>query len=128
MKSQAVNSKQKTYKRAKMAKVMGFGTPPDGLTEEERQIEKLIGTMAIENLYGMLPTSRMMAIVAMHFELGYPQDAIAAAFRCEQTAIAKEINTIKRVFLKNGKYQRARTPLKGEKGKIGFFDHIEVLL
>ncbi len=101
--------------KAKMSKIIGFRTPEDGLTPEEKQIELLVGTMAVENLYAKLPTSRMKAIVAMHFELGYPQQVIAAVFNVDQSRIAHEIRIIKKIFL--NKDTEKYNPFKPRKPK-----------
>jgi len=83
----------------KLSTLTGVQSPPDGLTEEEKEIEKLLGVMTVENLYAKLPTSRMKAIVALHFELGYPQEVVADIFGVSQPRIAEEIANIKKVFL-----------------------------
>lgn len=98
-----------------MPKVLGFHTPSDGLTKDEKEIQRLIGGMAIESLYAKLPTSRMKAIVAMHFELGYSQEIIASVFGVDQSRIGHEIRIIKKIFLDKGteKYN----PYKAKKPK-----------
>lgn len=106
---------------------MGFRTPADGLTDEEKEIERLVGSHAVENLYAKLPTSRMKAIVAMHFELGYPQEVVASVFGVDQSRIAQEIKIIKSIFLGTGtnKYN----PYKKRKPKeITVPDLIQLLL
>lgn len=110
-----------------MSKIIGFRTPSDGLTPEEKEIERLVGGQAVENLYAKLPTSRMKAIVAMHFELGYPQEVIASVFAVDQSRVAHEIRIIKKIFLNKGteKYN----PYKPKKEKLlGVDDLIRILM
>ena len=70
--------------------------PPDGFTVEEQQI---IETITVDHIYKKLPTSRMKAIVAMHFELGYPQEWVADIFKVSQEQIALDIRNIREILL-----------------------------
>lgn len=82
-----------------LAKVIGLQSPPDGYTPEESQLEKILGEESVATLYNKLPTSRMKAIVALHFELGYKQELVARVFGVSQPQIGQEIRYIKAVFL-----------------------------
>ena len=70
--------------------------PPDGFTPEEEQI---VATITVDHIYKKLPTSRMKAIVAMHFELGYPQEWVADIFNVTQEQIALDIRNIREILL-----------------------------
>lgn len=85
--------------KVKMNKILGLHIPSDGLTNDEKEIAHLLSINTINNLYGKLPTSRMKAIVAMYFELGYSQEAVAEVFKVNRSRIAQEIDLIKKIFL-----------------------------
>lgn len=82
----------------RVSKILEFKTPTDGLTEEEKKIEKVLGDATIQLLYSKLPTSRMKAITALHFELGYKQEVIAEMFGISQPAIVQECNIIRAIL------------------------------
>lgn len=79
-------------------KRLGLRIPPDGLTNEEKVIADLLCDNVVENIYEKLPTDRMKAITAMHFELGYDQETLGKIFICKQEQIALDIRNIKRVL------------------------------
>lgn len=83
--------------------------PKDGFTEEEVKIIEALSKLSISNLYGMFPTARMKAIVALHFELGYDQHTIAEMFNVTQGRISQEINMIKKI-LAGRKYKAVGKP------------------
>jgi hypothetical protein len=83
----------------KLARRIGLNTPPDGYTVEEKQLEKIITTLTIHEMYRKLPTSRMKFIAAAHFELGYPQDLVAEILGISQPTLVNEIALIQRVLL-----------------------------
>lgn len=80
-------------------KVLGIKTPPDGMTDEEKVITNLLCNAVVDEIYTKLPTSRMKAIVAMHFELGYDQETLGRIFKVKQEQIALDIKNIKKVLL-----------------------------
>lgn len=86
--------------------VLGFKTPSDGKTKEEKLLEKEISQNTVYSLYSKLPTSRMKFIVAAHFELGYTQEMIAEILSTSQPNISAEIKTIQDVFI--GRSRRSR--------------------
>jgi DNA-directed RNA polymerase specialized sigma24 family protein len=86
--------------------LLEISCPPDGFTEEEDKITKLVFEHTVESLYAKLPTARMKAIVAMHFELGYTQEMVARVFGISQARINEEIGNIRKVL--TGKPFRAR--------------------
>jgi len=91
-----------------MDKVLGIAEPPDGFTPEEKVLLQLAGEHTVESIYAKLPTSRMKAVVAMHFELGYNQEMLARIFNVTQEQIALEIRNIQKVLL--GKPYRPHKP------------------
>jgi len=97
-------------------------TPPDGFTQEESMIARLMYENTIQTVYAKLPTSRMKAIVAMHFELGYTQEMIAEIFAISQERINEEIGNIKKILM--GKPFRARR----EKPQIAIKDLISICM
>jgi len=98
-------------------------TPSDGFTKDEKQIARLLTEETVRSLYMKLPNSRMKAITALHFELGYPQQLVADIFGVSQPQIALDIANIKRI-IKGGTYQKHRKLVKvkiGEK-EFGLWD------
>lgn len=85
-------------KRA-FSKVLGIKKPVDGYTDEEKLIVDLLCNSVVEEIYQKMPTSRMKAIVAMHFELGYDTYTLANIFGVTQPQIALDIRNIKKVLL-----------------------------
>lgn len=83
----------------RISKILEFKTPSDGLTDEEKKIEKALGDATIQLLYSKLPTSRMKAITALHFELGYKQEVIAEMFGISQPAVVQELNIIRAILM-----------------------------
>lgn len=84
--------------KRELSKRLGLKTPVDGLTEEEKQLADLIGNNVVETIYAKLPTARMKAVVALHFELGYDQETIGQMFGVRQEQIALDIRNIKKVL------------------------------
>lgn len=82
-----------------IAKRLGFRTPPDGYTEEEKILQDLICERVVDELYGKMPTSRMKAILAMHFELGYDQETLGKVFGVTQEQVALDIANIRKLLL-----------------------------
>lgn len=72
--------------------------PRDGFTDDEKQISKLLVENTIYSIYAKLPTSRMKAITALHFELGYPQELVAEMFGVTQEQVALDIQNIRKVL------------------------------
>jgi hypothetical protein len=83
----------RTLKRA------GINEPPDGFTELEKEIAKVLVSNTVSSIYNRLPTDRMKFIVASHFELGYTQDTVAEILGVTQPTLVDEINLIRRVIL-----------------------------
>lgn len=79
--------------------LLGVQTPSDGFTEEEKKIIRVLGSNTIADLYSKLPTNRMKAIVAMHFELGYDQETLGKIFEVRQEQIALDIKMAKTVLM-----------------------------
>lgn len=93
----------------KRAQVVGLKQPQDGFTKEEETIYTLLTDHTIASLYAKLPTPRMKAIVALHFELGYPQTLVAEIFGVAQPTIVDEIELIRQV-LKGRMYKPKKKP------------------
>ncbi len=113
--------------------VIGIIVPPDGYTPEEQELSRLLGDHTVAHLYAKLPTSRMKAIVAMHFELGYDQELVAHVFGVSQAQISQEIKAIREVFLNRrhtGDIRGTRPHVSRSKktaaGKITVKDLLEV--
>jgi predicted DNA-binding protein YlxM (UPF0122 family) len=106
----------------KTNELLGIRVPGDGFTEEEELIAKLMFENTIESIYSKLPTSRMKAIVALHFELGYKQDLVAQMFNISQARINQEIENIRKILI--GKPFKARK----EKVRIAVSDLISLCL
>lgn len=92
--------------------------PEDGYTKEEEQLLPVWGDLTLTRIYGRLPTNRMKAIVALHFECGYTQEQVASVFGISQGRISQEIERIKDI-LKGGegrdyKGNRISNPLNVE--------------
>jgi len=87
----------------KIAKMVGIIEPPDGFTDEERVITRIISEDTVDTIYKKLPTTRMKAVAAM-LENGYPLDVIASIFDVSRPRISQEIKTIKLIL--GGKKQR----------------------
>jgi len=104
------------------SQLMGIKVPPDGFTQEEEVLAKLIYENTIQSIYAKLPTSRMKAIVAMHFELGYTQEMIGEIFNISQERINEEISNIRKILL--GKPFKARK----EKVKISVSDLLRLCM
>lgn len=100
----------------------GIQTPPDGLTDEEKILQRVLAEESILNLYDKLPTSRMKFIVAAHFELGYPQTLIAKMLDISQPRINKELENIRKV-LENKPFR----PYK-RKGKVSIEKLLELCM
>ena len=96
----------------KTNKILGINPPPDGFNEEEDKIAKLVYEHTVESLYAKIPTARMKAIVAMHFELGYTQETVARVFGISQARVNEEIGNIRKVLM--GK------PFRPRKEKVRF--------
>ena len=82
-----------------MDQLLGINEPPDGFTDEEKVLVRLMGEHTIESLYGKLPTSRMKAIVALHFELGYSQELIGRMFRISQERVNQEVDNVRKILM-----------------------------
>lgn len=76
----------------------GIQTPPDGMTDVEKSLSKVLFENTVQTIYAKLPTSRMKAIVALHFELGYTQDEVAEMFGVTQPRVKVEINNIRKIL------------------------------
>lgn len=99
--------------RLQMNPLVGIQTPPDGFTDEEREISRLAAEHTIQSVYGKLPTARMKAIVALHFELGYNQELVADMLNVTQSQISREIDLVRKVLTgkpSRSKHGRAYTP------------------
>jgi predicted DNA-binding protein YlxM (UPF0122 family) len=81
--------------------------PPDGMTPEEKEIERELGNAVVYSIYSRLPTTRMKAIVALHFECGYTQEDVAEIFGVTQEQIYLDILNIRKV-LTGEKYKPQR--------------------
>jgi hypothetical protein len=110
----------------KLARVAGIKSPIDGYTLEERVLEKLLTESTIRSLYAKLPTFRMKAIVALHFELGYPQELVADMMGVAQPSLVDEIALIQQVLL--GKIYRPRKNSVERKQEEAFKKFVEHLL
>jgi predicted DNA-binding protein YlxM (UPF0122 family) len=106
-----VSMENKGRKNYRLGGVIGLKRPIDGYTREEIYLQRLLVYSTIDSLYRKLPTNRMKSIVAMHFELGYPQQIVAQIFDITQQTLADEIEVIKKILLNAGK----RTPKKPKK-------------
>lgn len=105
----------------KIARRAGIEVPSDGFTPEEKKIAELLGDYSVHHLYAKLPTNRMKAIVALHFELGYPQDMVAQIFGVSQPTLVDQIALIQKI-LKGGTYnQNYARPKKKEIGMEQLF-------
>ncbi len=82
----------------RLSKILGIKEPDDGFTEEEEMIARTLSEYTVQDIYAKLPTSRMKAVVALHFELGYPQETIANIFHVSQEQIALEVENIRKVL------------------------------
>jgi predicted DNA-binding protein YlxM (UPF0122 family) len=87
-----------------MQQVLGIKTPDDGFDKMEKELIKTLGEDSCVCVYSKLPTSRLKAITALHFELGYNQETIADIFKVSQEQISQNIAVIKRI-LKGGQFQ-----------------------
>lgn len=96
--------------KREISKRMGLRMPPDA-TPEEFEFADLLPDLVFDSIYGRLPTDRMRALVAMHFELGYDQVSLAKLWGVSQPAIAYEIEIIRQI-LKGKKHK----PQKRKKG------------
>lgn len=127
--------------RQSAARRAGILPPPDGYTSEEKQLERLLGEHSVSTLYAKLPTTRMKAIVALHFELGYKQELVAEIFGVSQSHISQEIKAIRQYFLgkpvwsQNGAEYKARpdtryVPGKGtvKQGELSSVDLLKILV
>jgi predicted DNA-binding protein YlxM (UPF0122 family) len=90
-----------------MVKKLQINDPSDGFTPEEEEILNTIGDKVLYQVYKKLPTSRMKAVVALHFECGYTQEQIARIFGVKQPMINQEIVNIRKV-LKGDRYKPHR--------------------
>lgn len=72
--------------------------PVDGYTPEEEEILSIIGTMTISQIYGKLPTNRMKAIVALHFDAGYSKETVAEIFGVSRSRISQEVGVIRDIL------------------------------
>lgn len=90
----------------KLSRTLGIQVPPDGFTQEEKELEDLISGNVMRTVYSKLPTTRMKFIVAAHYELGYPQQLIAEVLGVKQPTLAEELNLIKMVL--SGHHYRPR--------------------
>lgn len=77
---------------------VGIQIPPDGFTELEKELSKIVAANTVQSLYAKLPTSRMKAIVALHFELGYTEEEVAEMFGISQERLSVEITNIKKIL------------------------------
>lgn len=77
---------------------LGILTPPDGLSDMEKELQKALMEESLKLLYSKLPTSRMKFVVAAHFELGYSQQLVADILGIAQPSLQDEIAHIKRVL------------------------------
>lgn len=93
-------------KHVKIARMVGIVEPPDGFTDEEKAIARVLSQNTVVSLYRRLPTPRMKAIASM-LDHGYTQQTIAEIFGCTQERISVEIRTIRKV-LKGGQYNPHR--------------------
>lgn len=75
--------------------------PNDGMTPEEEKLIGAIESITISKIYGNLPTNRMKAIVALHFECGYRQSVVAEILGVSESRISQEVRRIKDI-LKGG--------------------------
>lgn len=95
-------------KHRSLPDILGFKYPPDGYTDEEKQISKIIGDLTLTEIYKKLPTSRMKALVALHYDCGYPQELIGTIFDISQERVVEELGNIRKIFL--GKSFRPHKP------------------
>jgi len=79
--------------------ILGIKEPLDGFTPEEKELEKLLSELTMEQIYAKFPTSRMKFIVAAHFELGYSQELVAKMLRVTQATINEEISLVRGVLM-----------------------------
>ncbi len=118
------------YYNFKTAAALGLKAPVDGFTPEEKQLSKLLATATIHGLYAKLPTARMKAIVALHFELGYSQEIVAQMFCIKQASLADEIALIQRILLgKEYKPRRNKPEITKEEAqqileRLGFDEYL----
>jgi hypothetical protein len=110
-------------RRTKMSEHMGFEYPSDGLTPEEKAIERTVAELSLHEIYGRLPNNKLKALVAMHFELGYPQDMLAKVFGVDQSMISRELEIV-RMILKGKAYR----PHKPKAAQVNMTQVMEVLL
>ncbi len=82
----------------RISKIIGIKEPSDGFTPEEEVISRRLSEYTVEGIYERLPTSRMKAVVALHFELGYTQELLANIFHVTQEQIALEVENIRKVL------------------------------
>jgi len=112
----------------RVSKLIGIQPPTDGFNEMEEQLAKVLAENTIQTLYAKLPTNRMKAIVALHFELGYPQELVADMFGVGQDQIAQDVRMVRKVMLGH-KYQKHRGTGYNQKPKtISLPDLFRVIL
>jgi hypothetical protein len=85
--------------KRELSKRLGIKIPNDEVTPEEKELVDILCNNVIEEIYCKLPTDRMKAITAMHFELGYDQETLGKMFKVKQEQIALDIRNIKKVLL-----------------------------
>ena len=96
-------------------KMKQLTNPTDGYNRDEKQIIQLLGEHTITELYTKLPTSRMKAIAALHFESGYKQEVLATIFNCTQERISQEVSIIKKLLLNRPDRSKLGAPVKPRK-------------
>lgn len=91
----------------RMDRVLGIAEPPDGFTPEEKMILQLAGTKTITDIYGMLPTWQLRALVALHYELGYSQEMLSEiAGNMTQEWISMQLELVRKILM--GKSDRSK--------------------
>lgn len=116
--------------RLQMNPLLGIQTPPDEFTDEESQIAKLVAEHTIQSVYAKMPTSRMKAIVALHFELGYNQELVAEMLNVTQSQISREIELIRRVLMNRpsrSKYNRPYSPRRPKPNGVHVYDLLSLV-
>jgi len=83
----------------KLARMAGIIEPPDGFTDEEKAIARLMTDQTIVGIYKKLPTDRMKAICIMHFELGFTQEVVAEIMDINQSSVSWQIKMIRKVLM-----------------------------
>src|SRR3990167_7650571 len=84
-------------------KMLKIQEPSDGLLNVEKSIIQEMFNKSIDELYKTLPTHRMKAVMALHFEVGYDQETLARIFAVSQEQIALEVRNIRNI-LKGGNF------------------------